>query len=477
MNHLTPLPANRTILDIDGVPPLQRRYGPKSSKEWQLVRRHLELEGGMAFITVLVPEPAAAEICRDELAGWLAPEGKRLAILPLNEPATLATLSFLLATFPITPDLGALWICAGMVSEADPEYPAWRRAWWEAASRVNERRDIYRRRFSVPLLFVGPPWLQPLFRDAAPDFWSTRAFVVRIAREAGLAVPDRMVERESRRESTPDQVPRPAPEDSPDPEFALQEAAKLAGRPERILLQAELYLRAGRGFYARNDLVRTEESFRQALALQEQGGDTPTSRGITMGELGRAVMDQGRLAEAESLFRQALALQEQGGDTPTSRGITTHGLGRAVMAQGRLAEAETLFRQALAQKEQGGDTPTSRGITMGELGRAVRDQGRLAEAESLFRQALALGEQGGDTPTSRGITMSLLGRVVLDQGRYAEAEALLRQALVRKREGGDTAASIRITLEHLAQALTKQGRAEQAASVLAEAESLKSSAA
>ena len=390
MNHLTPLPANRTILDIDGVPPLQRRYGPKSSKEWQLVRRHLELEGGMAFITVLVPEPAAADICRDELAGWLAPEGKRLAILPLNEPATLATLSFLLATFPITPDLGALWISAGIVSEADPEYPAWRRAWWEAASRVNERRDIYRRRFSVPLLFVGPPWLQPLFRDAAPDFWSTRAFVVRIAREADLAGPDRMVERESRRESTPDQVPRPAPEDSPDPEFALHEAAKLAGRPERILLQAELYLRAGRGFYARNDLMRTEESFRQALALQEQGGATPTSRGITTHELGRAVMAQGRLAEAETLFRQALALGEQGGDTPTSRGITMSLLGRVVLDQGRLAEAEALLRQALVRKREGGDTAASIRITLEHLAQALTKQGRAEQAASVLAEAESL---------------------------------------------------------------------------------------
>ena len=40
--------------------------------------------------------------------------------------------------------------------------------------------------------------------------------------------------------------------------------------------------------------------------------------------LGRAILDQGRAAEAEKTFRRALALKEEGGDTAVSRGITMH---------------------------------------------------------------------------------------------------------------------------------------------------------
>jgi Flp pilus assembly protein TadD len=69
-------------------------------------------------------------------------------------------------------------------------------------------------------------------------------------------------------------------------------------------------------------------------------------------------------------------------------------LGRALLDQGRAAEAETTFHRALALKEEGGATATSLGITMDELGRALLDQGRAAEAETTFRAALGLAEEG-----------------------------------------------------------------------------------
>ena len=70
--------------------------------------------------------------------------------------------------------------------------------------------------------------------------------------------------------------------------------------------------------------------------------------------LGRALLDQGRAAEAEETFRRALALAEEGGDTAVSRGITMDMLGRALLDQGRAAEAEESFRRALALAEEGG---------------------------------------------------------------------------------------------------------------------------
>ena len=97
-----------------------------------------------------------------------------------------------------------------------------------------------------------------------------------------------------------------------------------------------------------------------------------------MDMLGRAILDQGRAAEAEATFRRALALKEEGGDTAVSRSITMHGLGCAIRDQGRTAEAEAeaMFRRALALAEEGGGTPGLVDTIRRDLEAAAKASGR-----------------------------------------------------------------------------------------------------
>jgi tetratricopeptide (TPR) repeat protein len=506
---------------MDESSTLAQRYGQTAAGEWQRVLNHFTLGEGFALIILVVPDRDGAQLCRNELERLLAAQG---SLLIRQEPATpgeLIQLSSSLLDKELTPRAGAIWIAA-VLPQSAPDFHDWEDAWRRTLEGLNQQRNPLRRRFEYPLIIVTAPWVVPLFRDVAPDLWSVRSQVVRIEPDREFT---RRRSDEIRQVSPPVESPPPtdtpdpelalreaerlrgipgrerqraemlmragrglySQEDLQGAEAVLREAADLlaiaadiaanelsrrtrardraaAERTlrETLVSRGETVHELGRALRDQGRAAEAEESFRQALALEEEGGATAVSRGITMHELGRALLDQGLAAEGEESFRRALALAEEGGATAVSRGITMHGLGLALQDQGRAVEAEETFRRSLALREVGGATAVSRGITMHELGRALRDQGRVAEAEESFRRALALKEEGGDTAVSRGITMGELGRALLDQGRAAEAEETFRRALALGEEGGDTAVSRSITMEMLGRALLDQGRAAEA---------------
>ncbi len=67
-----------------------------------------------------------------------------------------------------------------------------------------------------------------------------------------------------------------------------------------------------------------------------------------MSALARGLRDNGRWDEAEPLFREALRLAEEGGDTPSSRGITLQAFARGLRDNGRVLEALEVEREAAA---------------------------------------------------------------------------------------------------------------------------------
>ena len=72
----------------------------------------------------------------------------------------------------------------------------------------------------------------------------------------------------------------------------------------------------GRLLYKRGKWDEAEVAFRRSLALAEEGGDTPTSLGMTMSELARGLRDNGRADEAALLLREreALLVEVEGSD-------------------------------------------------------------------------------------------------------------------------------------------------------------------
>ncbi len=445
--------------------PIGRRYGAVAGREWRHLLSHMALADGFLFCVLVVPDQDGAALCKEALLQALARDGRSLGVFEPETPAQLRALAgTLLESSPTAPSRG-VWLAA-VVAEAAPHAAVWKQAWQALLEGLNQQRNPLRREIDGPLVLVGAGWLVPMLREVAPDLWSVRSLVTRIEPAPGApTAPDTQKPRELERRADT------ATDTAPDPDLALREAAKLADRPGQEANRASLLGRAAVGLRARGDLPGAERLLREALSFVASTGHQ-VLEGRLLHELARAARDQGRAAEAEALFRQALALQEAGGGTDISRGITMSELGRTVFDQGRAAEAEALFRQALALKDAGSGTDISRGITMDLLGRAVRDQGRAAEAEALFRQSLALAEAGGDTDISRSITMDSLGRVVRDQGRAAEAEALFRQALALAESGGDTDGSRGITMTNLSAAVRDQGRAAEAAEILKAAAAL-----
>ena len=398
---------------------ISARYGPAAAAEWDLVLSHFDLAEGFSLLILAVPDRDGADLCRRLLEAYLASRCKRVEGVTPQHPEDLKGLAKTLVDGMGGEATGATWIAAVPPTSA-PDHQDWAAAWRYALASLNQHRNPLRRQYDHPLVFVVAPWVVPLFRDVAPDLWSVRDLVVRIepSREpGGETTPRKQRAERSRRVSGK----------GPDVAMALRQVERLRGRPGKERQLAEMLERTAWGLAASGDQAVAEKRFREAADLQLRYG-TPTDAGRVLHNLAWAIFNQGRSAEAEKIFHQALALGEQGGDTPIGRGTTRQELGRSVLAQGRASEAEEVFRRVVALCEQGGDTPTNLGTTVHELGCSILAQGRAAEAEDVFRRALALGEQGGDTPASLAITLEELAQSVLDQGRTTEAEEIFRRA-------------------------------------------------
>jgi tetratricopeptide (TPR) repeat protein len=277
---------------------LTRRYALDAAVEWQRLLTHLEWRQGFAFIVLLVPDKYGAEICRLSLETYLATSDKTLWTIRYSEPAELKTLTAQLMELEPPADTGAIWVEA-VIPEAVKEYESWRDAWRVAVAVLNRYRNPLVRRFSVPLMFVGAPWLQVLLRDIAPDLWSVRTLVVRVE-------PEVVIEREPVEMIEPE-----GDEFAPDPEFALQVAAPLRNRAGQELQLATILHRAGKGFIARFEWKRAEEVLSESVQLRKQFAPTSEPLAEAIYDLAKSFRRQyeyekaiGSLHEASGIYRQ-----------------------------------------------------------------------------------------------------------------------------------------------------------------------------
>jgi len=291
---------------MDKSSALVRRYGQTAASEWQRVLNHFALGEGFALIVLVVPDRDGARLCRDELERLLAAQGSLLTRSEPTTPDQFVRLSNSLLDPPSGLNTGAVWIAA-VVPHSALDFHAWEAAWRRALEGLNQQRNPLRRHFECPVIIVASPWIVPLFREVAPDLWSVRSQVVWIEPDREL---DRRRSSETEHASTRSE---PLPRlDAPDPGLAMKEAERLRGVPGRERELAAMLTRAGVGLLGRGDPVAAETILREAADLLAIAGDA-LSRGITMHELGSAILDQGRAAEAEETFRRALVLAEEGG--------------------------------------------------------------------------------------------------------------------------------------------------------------------
>jgi hypothetical protein len=134
---------------------------------------------------------------------------------------------------------------------------SWKTAWRQSLAMLNQHRNPLRRRFEVPLVFAGAPWLQEVMREAAPDLWSVRTGVVRI-------IPGRVARGEGARAGV---TLEPGGEAAEDPDYALEVAERLRNTKEQEPARVDLLLRAAWGFDEAARLEAAEDAFREAVAL------------------------------------------------------------------------------------------------------------------------------------------------------------------------------------------------------------------
>ncbi len=312
--------------------------------EWGKLLRHFELGEGFALVVLLVPDTAVSRTCQAELDLWLlARQRPRLALVPVESPESLEQLPEQLLS--VVPPSGPVWVSA--VGPRDVYEPAWQRC----AVKLNRTRDAIVSRYSTTLILVGPPWMREILRDNAPDFWSIRAFVADISLRRTLpATPEN---------NNP--VAQTNFEDSPDPDFALAQAAPLRNRPELHRELSRLLDRAGRGLMQRGRSKEAEEVLREALDIRErlvrqepERADYLRDLSVSYERLGDLMSGLGAGEEARQFFQKALDIRErlvrqepERADYLRDLSVSYNKMGDLMRGLGAGEEARQFFQKAL----------------------------------------------------------------------------------------------------------------------------------
>ncbi|HEV7843400.1 MAG TPA: tetratricopeptide repeat protein, partial [Pyrinomonadaceae bacterium] len=406
-----------------------QRSGVAASLEWRSLLTHFELApDDFAFIVLLVPDGDWAEACRQALERFLMSSRKKLLAVHFENATEFRDeLAARLLSLQAGDDIGAVWVSAA-VPEASPEYKEWEQAWRTAAARLNQYRNPLRRQFSVPLIFVGAPWVQVTLREAAPDLWSVRTQVARIAPlvanrgEAGVPA--------SQQSFTTDLAAGRAI----DPLFALKEAERLRGESGKEMALARLLARAGLGFRARYRWDEAEQAFTEAIELQRRFGAETEELADLLRNLAYVLQWRADYKQAVDILLEALRIFQQSGDVLGEANCIER-LGDIALMRSWHDEARVRYGEALSLYRQ-------MGAVIGEancierLGDIALRTSQHDEARARFEEALPLHRQVGDTLGEANCIQSL-GDIALDRSQYDEAHARYEEALPLFRQIGD----------------------------------------
>ncbi len=174
---------------------------------------------------------------------------------------------------------------------------------------------------------------------------------------------------------------------------------------EELRQQARRFLDAGKVHDA-------ERLFREALALDEAGGERGAALADDLYEVARALFDHGRPNDAEPLYRRALeidAASKGENHLDVARDLTD--LAAVLRNRGGFAEAERLSRRALTiVRAQPVVSDSLVAMLLAAIAASLFNMEQPEEAYSLYRQAVALdksfaGEGGtiAEPPTARGM--------------------------------------------------------------------------
>ena len=418
-----------TKIEISAPTLPAQRSGVAASPEWRSLLTHFELApDDFAFIVLLVPDRDWAEASRQALERFLMSSRKKLLAVPFEDANEFREeLAARLLSLKAGDDIGAVWVSAA-VPEASPEYKEWEQAWRTAAARINQYRNPLRRQFSVPLIFVGAPWIQVTLREAAPDLWSVRTQVVRIVPPA--VNKGEMDSPASQQSFTIDFVEGRAI----DPLFALKEAERLRGESGKEMALARLLARAGLGFKVRYRWDEAEQVLSEAIALHRRFGAETEELAYLLANLADVLQWKTDYKQAVDTLLEALRIFQQSGDV-LGEADCIYVLGEVALRQWQTEEARTRYEEALLLFRQTGNV-LGEANCIKSLGSIALECSQHEEARARFEEALVLYRQIG-LVLGQANCIRNLGEIALRQSQHEEARARYEEALLLYRQTGD----------------------------------------
>jgi serine/threonine protein kinase/tetratricopeptide (TPR) repeat protein len=237
---------------------------------------------------------------------------------------------------------------------------------------------------------------------------------------------------------------------------------------QALLVLAKVLDARVRGGEDGKTIVETEETFREALAMQRKVTPAGSPELIgTLASLAEFINAYGGMhAEAESLLREALQIQTtvHGPKHPRTSYIL-NALASVLSSMNEFPEAERLCAQALAiQQELFGTNNFALVNSLGSLAMILEKQKRFAEAEPAMRQVLALDQQALPGGLDVAWWLKNLAENLRAQGRFAEAEVFSRQGVQiwgNSKRGGVGHENYWAQLETLVELLTSQNKLDE----------------
>jgi tetratricopeptide (TPR) repeat protein len=379
-------------VSLQSTPNADGRFALLSHPDWLKLLRHFELGEGFALLILLAGDSSLARLCRTELDLWLlARDRPRVFALPIEQPEDLENVPE--ALLALKPPDGPIWIDGSGAREL------YERAWMQCAMKLNRIRNTIMAQFSTPLILVGPPWIREIFRDTAPDFWSVRTLV------SEISIPRASTPLPRLERSTQDEEPA----SGIDPDFTLEQAARLRARPGQERQLSRLLDRAGQSLMARGRYQEAEEVLREVLNLNEQSvrQDPDSADGLfnlaaSYAQLGDLMYRLHSDDEACQFYQKALEIVERlVHEHPTDVEYLQR-LGALYDRMGDVAADETdrFYRKSLRILERLVQEEPARTDYLRDLGVAYRKVGDLMaaseapeEARQFYEKAIAIGER------------------------------------------------------------------------------------
>jgi tetratricopeptide (TPR) repeat protein len=440
-----------------------------SEKEWGRMQRVLEMSAG--FWLGFVFSPAARDAFALQMLAEELTEAKGLSFVTFTpkEPQELAT-AYQFISSPSVEHAGCIWVRSMRLDSLLGESRPWQDAWDQLFLRINERRDLLRKRLKGGLVFAAPVDIKPRVRNAAPDFWSVRDLVIDL-RPHGQQTDNTANTNQfsilhtggDRASGLFDLRSLFRDETAADPEFALEMARHASA--QHPAAKAEALLAASDAFIQRDEAERAKPLAEEAVALLQDSEDilAKTHAHALLAEvnfrLGIFNVAQGHIQIAID-GRRVIAAEE----------VPLYWLAMAGEVEfflGRIHEAKVRYREGLeildSVRWRGSvDAPRGRIYLRVQLGIACYKEGDLEAAVNEFRQCVEIAhelfEQGNVRMTIvLSVVLKWLGDVWDAMGETVHAEAAYGKAVAMDRRAYKESPNSTLAMSQLSVALNRLG--------------------